>query len=436
MLLVEIAVVVLLILVNGILAGSELAIVSSRKVRLERMAGEGSRGARIALGMHADPGTFLATVQIGITLVGIVAGAYSGATFADELGDWLDGNPRIAPNGDAIAIALVVIPITYLSLIVGELVPKRIALTNPERVAAIVAAPMLALSRIAAPAVWLLRHSSDFVLRVLGLAAPRDTVVTEDEVRSLIAEGTRVGVFRPEEREMIEGVLWLADRSVRAIMTPRADVAWIAADAGRDEVIKRLREERHTRLLVCEESIDNPVGVIKAGDIVGAMVDGRNIRLADIVRKAPIIPEQTRILDLIEIFRREGRHFAVIVDEYGTTQGVVTSTDVLESIAGDLPHWTETTEPMVVERGDSSWLVDGRLPIDEFEDLTGRRGLHGAGRYETVAGLVIDHLGRLPEAGDRTILDGLSIEVVDMDGRRIDKLLVARLPRQESESDA
>jgi putative hemolysin len=433
---IEIAVVVVLILINGILAGSELAIVSSRKVRLERMAEEGSRGARIALGLLADPGTFLATVQIGITLVGIVAGAYSGATFADEFGDWLDGHPRIAPNGDAIAIALVVIPITYLSLIVGELVPKRIALTNPERVAATVALPMLVLSRIAGPAVWLLRNSTELILKALGLAAPRDSIVTEDEVRSLIAEGTRVGVFRPEEQEMIEGVLRLADRSIRTIMTPRADVSWITADAGHDEVLRRLRDERHVRLLVCDGSIDHPIGVVDATDVLSATIDRREVNLAEVVRKTLIVPEQTRILDLIETFRRESRHFAVIVDEYGTTQGVVTSTDILESIAGDLPHWAEPAEEKVVARPDGSWLVDGRLSIDDFENLVGLRGLYGTGRFETVAGLVIDRLGRLPEVGDRTMLGNLSIEVVDMDGRRIDKLLVTPVPPQESESDA
>jgi putative hemolysin len=432
----EISVVIILILINAVLAGSELAIVSSRKVRLERMAEDGSRGARIALDLLADPGTFLATVQIGITLIGIVAGAYSGATFADALGDWLDGFDWIAPNGDALAIALVVIPITYLSLIIGELVPKRIALTNPERVAANVALPMLILSRIALPAVWLLRNSTELVLRMLGLSAPRDSVVTEDEVRSLIAEGTRVGVFRPEERDMIEGVLRLADRTIRTIMTPRGEVSWVSLDATYEEVLQSLREERHVRLLVCDGSIDHPVGVVDATDVIRATSSGGELRLADVMRKTLIVPEQTRILDLIETFRREGRHFAVLVDEYGTTQGVVTSTDILESIAGDLPHWTEPAEKRIVTRADGSWLIDGRLPIDEFADLVGLRKLDGEGRFETVAGLVIDRLGRLPEAGDRAVLGNLSIEVVDMDGRRVDKLLVTRIPVPESESDA
>jgi putative hemolysin len=425
MLALEIVIVLVLILINGLLAGSELAIVSSRRARLEAMAEQGSRGARVALRLVEDPGTFLSTVQIGITLVGIVAGAYSGATFADTLGDRLDGYAWIAPNGDAIAIAIVVIVITYLSLVVGELVPKRIALTNPERAAAAVARPMLILSRVSAPAVWLLRHSSDFILGILGLSGERETEVTEEEVKLLIAEGTRTGVFEPEEREMIDGVLRLADRSVRAIMTPRADISWIAMDASSDEILRRLRDERYTQLLVCEDSIDHPVGVIDASDVISALVDNRDIGLRDIVRKAPVIPERTRILDLIKVFRREGEHFAVIVDEYGTTQGVVTSTDVLESIAGDLPDSAEDASPMIVERDDGSWLVDGLLPIDRFEDLVGIRGLRGGG-FETVAGLVLDRLGRIPEAGTRMTLDGLTVEVIDMDGRRIDKLLVVR----------
>ena len=429
----EIVIVLVLILINGVLAASELAIVSSRKALLEGMAEQGSQGAKIALRLIEDSGTFLSTVQIGITLVGIVAGAYSGATFADTLGDWLDGYAWIAPNGDAIAIAIVVIVITYLSLIIGELVPKRIALTNPERAAAAVARPMLLLSRVSAPAVWLLRHSSDIILRVLGLSGQRETEVTEEEVKSLIAEGTRTGVFEPGEREMIDGVLRLADRSVRAIMTPRAEVSWIAIEASSDEILRRLRDERYTQLLVCESSIDHPVGLIDASDVISAMIDNREISLGDIVRKAPVIPERTRILDLIEVFRRDGEHFAVIVDEYGTTQGVVTSTDILESIAGDLPHRTEDASPMVVQREDGSWLVDGLLPIDEFEALVGIRGLRGGG-YETVAGFVLDRLGRIPEAGNRMTIEGLTIEVVDMDGRRIDKLLVTRPSTAEGNS--
>lgn len=430
MLIVEILIVILLIVLNGVLAGSEMSVVSSRKARLETMAAEGSAGAKAALKLVRDPGTFLSTVQIGITLVGIIAGAYSGATLAGPLGAWLNTFEWIAPRGDAIAIGIVVVAITYLSLIVGELVPKRIALNNPERVSSAIARPMRLVSIVAAPAVWLLRHSSDLVLRVLGLTAPRDETVTEEEVKSLIAEGTRAGVFEPAEREMIEGVMRLADRSVRAIITPRSEIAWIALDAAPDDVVARLRSEHYTQLLVCEGTIDNPVGLVDASDVISAMLDRRDTRLADIIRKVPIVPEQTRVLGLLELFRKEREHFAVVVDEYGSTQGVVTSTDILESIAGDLPEKGEEDDPMIVARADGSWLVDGLLPIDEFQDLVGRRDLRESGSFETVAGYVIERLGALPQAGDRVVDGDLTVEVVDMDGRRIDKVLVTAGPSQ------
>jgi putative hemolysin len=423
MLIIEIIGVLVLIALNGVLAGSEMAIVSSRKGRLENLAGE-SRGARAALGLVEDPGTFLSTVQIGITLVGIIAGAYSGAALAAPLGAWLDGFALIAPNGSVVAIIVVVVLVTYLSLIVGELVPKRIALANPERIAALVARPMQVLALIAAPAVWLLRHSSDGALKALGLTGARDATVTEEEVKSLIAEGTRSGVFQPQEREMIVGVLRLADRSVRAIMTPRAEVAWIAVDAAPEEVLNRVKGERHTQLLVCEGSIDSPIGLIDASDVIRARLDRGTVDLAAIVRNVPIIPEQTTALRLLELFRNGGEHFAVIVDEYGTTQGIVTATDVLESIAGELPGRGEAADAMIVARDDGSWLVDGLLPIDEFEDLVGRKGLRAGADFVTLAGFILERLGHLPQAGDKVTDGDLTIEVVVMDVRRIDKVLV------------
>jgi len=424
MLLVEIVAVVLLILANGVLALSELAIVSSRRSRLEVLSRDGVSGARVALGLIDDPSRFLATVQIGITLVGILAGAYGGITIADTLGTALDRIAWIAPNGTPLAIAIVVLLITYLSLIVGELVPKRMALANPERAAVMVARPMLALSRVAAPAVWVLKHSSDAVLRLLGLARTRETTITEDEVRSLIAAGTQAGVFAPQERAMIDGVLRLADRSVRAIMTPRSEVMWIDRAAGRDRIVEMIETGRHRRLLVCDGAIDHPLGFVDARDILAAALKGEEIDLGAIDPRPLVIPEQTPVLRLIDLFRREGVHVALIVDEYGTTEGIVTATDVLESIAGELPERGEIAEPMIVRRADGSWLVDGMLPIDEFEDLVGIGGLTAGGDFETVAGFVIAELGRLPETGDRVVRPDMIVEVVDMDGRRIDKLAV------------
>jgi magnesium and cobalt exporter, CNNM family len=424
---VEIVVLILLMLLNGVFALSEMAIVASRRARL---AARGGLGVARALELMADPGRFLSTVQTGITLVGTFAGAFGGATIAAPVGDWLDTIPFIAPHGGRIAIIIVVVAITYVSLVVGELVPKRVALANPERIATLIAGPMAALSRIAAPVVWLLLRSSDLLLKLFRLDRPSATTVTEEEVRTLIAEGTRAGVFEPEERQMIDGVLRLADRRIRAIMTPRAEVAWIDLAASREDVVARLQGAAHTQLLVCDGSIDNAVGLIDARAVLGALARGGPVRLAELARKVPIIPERTSVLSLIELFRREGEHYAAIVDEYGATQGIVTAIDVLESIAGDLPQRGETEGPMVVRREDGAYLIDGMLPIDEFEDLLGRPGLRGDGDYETLAGFVIERLGHLPEVGERLVADDMTIEILAMDGRRLDRVLVT-LPRAD-----
>ena len=375
MIILELLVVLALTVFNGVLAMSELAVVSSRRARLDHMAGSGNRGARAALKLIEDPSRFLSTVQIGITLVGILAGAFSGATLADKLGDWLDTFPFIAPYGDPVGIGLVVLGITYLSLIVGELVPKRIAMTNPERVASTVAPAMNGLSRIASPAVWLLKASTDTVLRLLGLRGEKEVTVTEEEVRSLITEGTQAGIFAPQEREMIEGVMRLADRSVRVIMTSRTDLAWLDIADSREEIVRVLSEERYSRLLICRGSIDDPVGVVHTKDLLGPALRNEPIELAKLMAPPLIVPDRTPVLRVLDLFKKQGLHMAVVVDEFGTTEGVVTPTDVLEAIAGELPERGEKPELAMVRREDGSWLVDGLVPIDEIEDRTGIRGL-------------------------------------------------------------
>jgi len=422
----EIAIVVVLTVLNGVLAMSELALMSSRKSRLEQLARDGRAGAAVALRLAEDPGRFLSTVQIGITLVGVVAGAYGGTTLGERLGAWLDRFDWIAPHGPSIAVPVVVILITYLSLIVGELVPKRIALVDPEGVASAVARPMRLLSRIAAPAVWLLDRSSILVLRLLRLDRERETRVTEDEVRALIAEGTRTGIFAEKEQELIEGVIRTADRTVRSVMTPRSEIGWIDVDADLEAILKLTRENDYARLLVCEGSIDEAIGVVHTKDIVPAALSGEPIDLRALMTPPLVVPDRTPVLRLIEVFRREGVHLAVVVDEYGTTEGIVTATDVLEAIAGELPEHGDDEDPMVVARPDGSLLVDGMLPIDVFETRIGATGLRGEGSYETVAGLVLERLGHIPAAGESVTIGDLDLEVVDMDGRRIDKLLVVR----------
>lgn len=424
MLYLEILVVLLLILTNGLLAMSELAIVSSRRSRLERMARLGNSGARTALLLIDDPSRFLSTVQIGITLVGILAGAVSGATFADKLGDWFETFPSIPPHGDTIAIGLVVVVITYISLIVGELVPKRIALANPERIASLVAKWMKLLSRVAAPAVWLLKLSTDAILRFMKLSEARGEIVTEDEVKSLIAEGVRAGIFAPQEREMIDSVLRLADRPVRVIMTPRSKVVWV--DAGADcETLKRVVEaSRFSRLLVCDDSIDHAVGVVHTKDLLPLALRNEPIALQSLMVPALVVPDRISVLKLIDRFRIEGVHMAVVVDEYGVTEGVATLTDLLESIAGELPESGETAKLLIVQRDDGSWLVDGTLPIDEFEDHVGLRGLREHGDFHVVAGFVLHQFGHLPAVGESFLYQDVRFEVVNVDGRRIDKVLV------------
>lgn len=434
MVLIELLVVFGLTLVNGVLAMSELAIVSARKARLEARAAEGSRGARVALRLAEDPTSFLSSVQMGITLVGIVAGAFSGATLGNRLGVWLNQFPGVAPHGTTIAFVAVVVLITYLSLVIGELIPKRLALANPEAIAVVVAHPMRWLARVGAPVIWLLKITTESLLRLFGLNTRRDDTVSEDEVRALISEGTEAGVFEPEEKAMIEGVLRLADRTARVIMTPRTEVVWVDRAAGIDRIAEAISRSHHSRVLICDGGIDMPVGVLATRDLLEAALKGTSddIVLDGFLTPPLVVTDWTPVLRLVELFRREGVHFAVVVDEYGSTQGIVTPTDVLETIAGDLPERGEEQDELtIVRRADGSFLIDAMMPIDEVGDRLGLKGLSGEG-YATLAGFVIDRLGHLPQVGERVQHAGTWFEVVDLDGRRIDKILVTLAPPDES----
>ena len=400
---------------------SELAVVSSRKSRLEYLANQGSRGAHTALGLIDDPSRFLSTVQIGITLVGIVAGAFSGATLGKRLGDWLDTFAVISPHGIALGIGITIMGITYLSLIMGELVPKRIALSQPERIASMIAGPLRGLSLIAAPAVWVLHVSTERVLRIFGLSGSPETTITEDEVKSLIAEGTQAGVFVPQEQEMIQGVLRLADRPVRVIMTPRPKIVWVDAQSNRNTILEMIESNRFSRLLVCDGTVDRPVGVVHTKDILPEALRCVDLSLTVLMTPLLCVPDGTPVLKLLSRFKMEKVHIAVVVNEYGSTDGIVTLTDVIEAIAGDLPEQGEDTEPRIVQREDGSWLVDGTLPTDEIASVT---GIDMGNDVKMTAGFVLDHLGRIPEAGAGFEYKNARFEVVDMDGNRIDKILI------------
>ncbi|RPI59467.1 MAG: HlyC/CorC family transporter, partial [Lysobacterales bacterium] len=397
MLLAEVLVILVLISCNALLAMSELAVISSRRSRLQELVKRRHRGARTVMRLLDNPTDFLSTVQVGITLVGVFAAAYSGATLAESLGAWLDGWPWLAPYGQSAAIVIVALCVTYVSVVFGELVPKRIALNDPERIATALAPLMRTVAKGVAPAVWLARSSTEGLLRLAGLAGDRKLTVTEDEVRSLIAEGTRAGVFMPKEREMIEGVLRLADRTARAIMTPRTEVAWLEVNATPADIVAQLDARRLSRFPVCRESIDNPIGMVHTKDLARASLAGQPIALAEIMTQPLVVLDGTPVLKLLDGFRREGVHMAVVVDEYGATQGVVTLADITEAVAGTLPEaGNELESASMVKRNDGSWLVDGSFGIDEFEDRLGVSGLRGSRTFDTVAGYALFRLGRLP----------------------------------------
>lgn len=422
----EVSVVVLLILLNGIFAMSEIAVVSARKTRLRQWAEEGNAKARAALELANNPNQFLATIQIGITLVGILAGAFGGATIAKELTVILNDISWLAPYSHPLSLALVVGVIAYLSLIVGELVPKRLALNNPERLAMAIAAPMQVLSRVAYPAVHLLGLSTELLLRALGMRPSTEPLVTEEEIRALIEQGTQAGMFEEAEQEMVERVFRLGDRRVSAVMTPRTEIVWLDREASALEIRRTITESAHSRFLVADGSLDNVLGVVHAKDLLAHILGEQVVNLEATLQQPLYVPESMRALKVLELFKQSGTHIALVIDEYGGIQGLVTPNDILEAIVGDLPEAGEQVEPLAVQREDGSWLVDGMLPVDEFKDLFDLGELPGEdqGIYQTLAGFVVMQLGRIPAATDYFVWEGLKIEVVDMDGNRVDKVLV------------
>ncbi|GGO25898.1 hemolysin [Gemmobacter aquaticus] len=420
----EIAIVFLLTLVNGGLAMSELAIVSARTARLKVLADRGSHGAKVAMALADDPGRFLSSVQIGITLVGVLSGAFSGAT----LGARLSGTLLQAGFSPAVAHPLgmgsVVVAITYLSLIVGELVPKQIALRAPESVAVRVAPTMRWIARLTAPLVWLLDFSGKMVLRLLGQSGVSDSTMSDEEVKLVLSEAHSAGVMEKAETEMIAGVMRIADRSARGLMTPRHEVEMVDVNDSSQTIIRRFREGRHSRLAVKDGEPDNVIGVLHARDFLGSTAQRGGLDVRSQVIEAPVVRDGMGALAVIEALRGSAAHMVLVYDEYGHFEGVVTPMDLLEAITGSFADDVED-EPKVVERDDGSMWVAGWMPVDEFADRLGF-SLRNDRDFETVAGFVIDTMGALPDVGDVITHAGWRIEVVDLDGRRIDKILVSR----------
>ncbi|SEH30927.1 hemolysin family protein [Magnetospirillum fulvum] len=430
----EIAVIVFLVLLNGAFAMSEMAIVSSRRQRLASRAAEGSRGAALALRLADDPGRFLSCVQIGITLVGILAGTYSGATLAGHLALWLAEFPMLAPVADALSITVVVSLITYASLIVGELVPKRIALSNPERIAALVAPTMMLMATIASPVVWLLEGSTRLALRLLGVSGANAATVTQEEVREMVAEGTEAGVIDPREQEMISGVLRFGDRRARAIMTPRGEVVWIDLEWEPKRIEAIVRESPHSRFPAYRGTLDDVVGVIQAKDLLDGFMSGSGFDPVAAVRPIEVVPDTAPALQVLDVLKRSRIHMALVVDEYGEAEGIVTATDILLSVLGTLAEHGEDYEGRITRREDGSWLLDGDVAVDMAAERTGCRVMSGGeSDFTTVAGFVLWRLRAIPEAGDHFIDNGWRFEVIDMDGRRIDKVLLARVGAEEGD---
>ncbi len=419
-------IIVILIAVNGLFSLAEIAVVSARKARLQQRAEEGDRRAQAALELANAPGRFLSTIQIGITLVGILTGAFSGTTIADRIAPELNRIAWIAPHGAAVSLGAVVVLITFLTLIFGELVPKQIALNNAERIAAAVAPFMRGLSRLALPAVHLLSASTTLVLRLLRAPRAPESSVTEEEIKLMIEQGTQEGVFEPTEQQMVERVFRLGDRTVYALMTPRPEVVWLDPGEPAEEIQRKITGDAHTHYPVAEGRIDNVIGMVNSKDLLSQNLSCRPIDLRSVLRPALFIPESMPALEVLERFKQKRSHAALVIDEHGGFQGLVTTSDILEAIVGDIPARGESHEADVIRREDGSWLVDGTVLADELKDLLDldRLPFEEERLYETLGGLVMAFLGRIPRSGEGFDWEGFRFEVVDMDGHRVDKVLI------------
>ena len=425
-----------LIILNGVLALSELAIVSSRDARLRAMARSGSRGAQCALDLAAEPGRFLSTVQSGITLISIVNGAFSGASLGEPVADRLELAGLSQGTAHTVGYGVVVVIITFVSLVIGEIVPKQIALRSPEPIAVVIAKPMKWLSRITAPFVWLLDSSSALIFRLFGFDRESKNQVTAEELHLVVAEAQNAGVLEESERAIISGIVRLADRPVREVMTPRTEIDWIDIASSPEEVREALLETAHTRIPVADGSVENIVGVIEIRDVVAALLQNRPLDPGHLCRKAPVIPDLMDAMDALAVLRNAEVPLALVHDEYGHLDGIVTPGSILAALAGTFAHDIEQgEEPPLVEREDGTWLISGAANADLLSDRLGV-AMPEERDYSTVAGFALSVLKHLPETGEKFRHDGWSFEIVDMDGRKIDKMIASRPRRRAPENEA
>lgn len=431
----DILILLVLFFLNGIFAMAEIAIVSSRKVRLQQWAEEGHRGAIAALKLAEEPTRFLSTIQIGITLIGILSGAFGESAISDRLMPHLLAIPLLAEFARPISMSITVLLITYFSLIIGELVPKRIGMQNPEILASLLAPPMLLLARATRPLVRFLSLSTETVLRVLGIKKPKEPSITEEEIKVLMEQGAEEGIFERAEQELVENIFSLDEKKVVSIMTQRKDIVALDIDDPLEDNLRIIKQSVFTRYPLCKGGFENVLGMIQAKDLLHRLLDEKSVSLTELVRPPLYVPEAISPMQLLEQFKRTRNHTALVVDEYGEIEGLVSINDVMEAIVGDMPtDGGPDGDDEIVQREDGSWLVDGMMSLDDFKEHFDLDSIEGedSGNFQTIAGFVMFMLGRVPVTADKVLWNGFSFEVVDMDRTRVDKLLVIPPPPEET----
>jgi putative hemolysin len=423
---VEIVLILVLIIANGLFAMSEIAVVSARRVRLQQRADDGDAAAAAALKLAQEPSRFLSAVQIGITLIGILTGAFGGATIAEKLARALETIPRLAPYSETVALAAVVLVITYLSLVLGELVPKRLALNAPERIASVIARPMTLLATATAPLVRLLTASTDLVVRFLRIRPSDEPAVTEEDVRGMLAQGAEAGVFEKAEKDLVAGVFRLADLRAGAVITPRTAIEWLDVEDAPDEIRSKINQSTYAQFPIARGSLDNVIGVVHARDLLTRCLNDQPLDLAAILRPPLFLPEMTPALEVLAAFKSTGATMCLVIDEYGGLHGLVTLTDLLEAVVGDLGYPGAPAQPQATQRADGSWIVDGLITVAELRELLDLEPLPGEDEniFQTLGGFVMHQLGRVPTVTDAFEWGGWRYEVMDMDGQRVDKVLM------------
>ncbi len=426
----EVLFLAVLIVLNGVFALSEIAVISARKTRLQQWADEGRSSAAVALRLANEPGRFLSTIQVGITTIGVLSGAVAVASVAQPLAAGLAQVPALAPHSEGFAIGIVVLVVTYLSVVIGELVPKRLALIDPEAIASAIALPMEWLSRVASPLVRFFNLSSEAVLRLVGARQAAGPPVTEEEIKVLMEQGTEAGVFEESEQALVSNILRLDEQRVGAIMTPRVDIFYLDLEEPYEENRKRLFDCAHSRMPVCKGGLDNVLGILESKTLMRQCLRGDSIDFTTVLARPQYVPNSISSMDLLETFKRTRMHVALVVDEYGEVQGLVTMNDVLEAIVGGIPSAETAGDEEAVRREDGSWLLDGMLSLDRFKEIFELEELEeeDTGNFHTLGGFVMLRLGRVPAVGDRFEWNGLRFEVMDMDRNRVDRMLVSRLP--------